>query len=253
MKDPRRLLEGDGTDIERNLLEAGQSEHPNLFSKRRAAIAIGAIGAASVWPTAAGATAKISKAGLPLLVKVFAIGAVSVGTLGTAGYFVTRPASKPATEAPAAPAQANPAPASHASKPAEAPPAANPGEAVPVESLEVEHRAEPARPAPVAQRAGGAPKSSASESTSIRDETRVIDEAQRAIEAGDIPKAKRTLDEYKRHHPRGTFEEEAVALRIEALSRSGKKDAAKALARSFRASYPNSPHLRRIDSVLAEP
>jgi hypothetical protein len=246
MKDPRRLLEGDGNDIERNLLEAGQAELPNSFSKRRAAIAIGAIGAASVWPTAAGATAKISKAGLPVLVKLFAVGAVGVGTLGTAGYLATRPAAPPATETTvAAPATASPAPARPARATVEAPAAA----AVPVESLEVERPAETARPAPV--RAGATPRTA--ETASISEEMRVIDEARRALEAGDSAKAKRTLDAYQREHPRGTFEDEATLLKIEALSRSGKKEAAKSLARSYRASHPNSPHLRRIDSVLAEP
>ena len=250
MTDPRRLLEGGGSNLERDLLEAGQAEVPDVSAKRRAAVAL-AIGAAtaSVWPTAAYATAKAGKAGMPLLLKFLAVGAVGAGTLGTATYLITRPEPAKITEA-ALPA-ADEAPARAAAKrttpkPAEAPAAA------PVETAEAPEAVAP-KVAEVRRSQGPSPQSSPAPASSISDEIRVLDQARRAIASGDSAAAKRALEQHRRQYPKGALAEEAVLLQIESLVRQGKRGAAKSLADRFRASHPNSPHLRRIDSVLAEP
>ncbi len=242
MSDPKRLLDGGGSEIERGLLEAGLSELPDASTKRRAAVAL-AIGAAttSVWPTAAYAGAKASKAGMPLLLKLLAVGAVGAGTLGTATYLITKPEPPAAT---AAPPQAAPRDAIKPPAPAKAPEPASP--TPPEETVQAP---EP-KTSPEVRRS---PAQSAPAASSISDEIRVLDEARRAIAAGDSAAAKRALEQHRQKYPKGALAEEAVLLQIESLARQGKRGAAKSLAERFRASHPNSPHLRRIESVLAEP
>ena len=143
MSDPRRLLEGGGNEIERDLLEAGQAELPDVSAKRRAAVAL-AIGAAtaSVWPTAAYATAKAGKAGMPLLMKLLAVGAVGAGTLGTATYLITKP--EPAKVTETAPATVAETTTRGAGKPRVAPKQAEaPAPATPVETAEAPSRRPP--------------------------------------------------------------------------------------------------------------
>ena len=118
-------------------------------------------------------------------------------------------------------------------------------QATPVEALELERPAEPAKAASGAARGSAAP-------SSLSDEMRQIDQARRALSAGDGAGALRALDEYRQQYPRGAFSQEAVLLRIQALVQTGNRSQAKSLADSFRAKNPNSPHLRRIDSVLGE-
>jgi TolA-binding protein len=248
MTDPRRLLDGGGSNLERDLLEAGQAELPEASAKRRAAVAL-AIGAAtaSVWPTAAYATAKAGKAGMPLLMKLLAAGAVGAGTLGTATYLITKNDPAPVTEA--APPAAVETATRGASKPRVAPkPVETPAPAEPVATAETAE----AKPAPEVRRSP-APQSQAAPASSISEEIRVLDEARRAIASGDSTAAKRALEQHRQKYPKGALAEEAVLLQIESLVKQGKRGAARSLADRFRASHPNSPHLRRIESVLAEP
>jgi hypothetical protein len=248
MNDPRRLLDGDGSYIERNLLAAGHDENPNEDAKRHAAIALG-IAAVSIWPAAASATAvataKASKASLPLIFKLLAVGAVGAGTLGTAQYLVSRSEPPPATETVSAKSTpSSPLPARKERVVADTS-KQDPTEAVPLESLELEQEASGRRgPGRVAAPAGTA---------SIADEIRALDEARRALANGDAATANRALDAYRRNFPKGALAEESTLLRIEALARGGNRGRAKALADRFRARHPDSPHLRRIDSLLGAP
>ena len=249
MTDPRRLLDGGGSELERDLLEAGQAEFPDASAKRRAAVAL-AIGAAtaSVWPTAAYATAKAGKAGMPLLMKLLAAGAVGAGTLGTATYLITKPPPAPITEtAPATVTETTgrSGKARVTPKQAEAP--------APAEPVAGAEASEPKVAPEVRRSPAPSPQSSPAPASSISDEIRVLDQARRAVAAGDSVAAKRALDQHRRQYPKGALAEEAVLLQIESLARQGKRGQAKSLAERFRASHPNSPHLRRIESVLAEP
>jgi hypothetical protein len=242
MTDPLRLLDGGGTDIECNLLLADRGETPDAFAKQRAAVAL-AIGTASVWPIAATAT-KTSKAGASVLLKLLAIGAVGAGAWGTAHYLRSRPEPAPMHEVARAPAVNAPG-AEHTALPT------NPTETVtPLESLERERPAEASHRAP--SNAAMAP-SAPVEGASITNEIRMLDAARRAQAGGDAAGAIRALDDYKREYPRGALAEESVLIRIEALARLGNVTAARSLAKKFRATHPDSPHLRRIDSILAEP
>ncbi len=69
--------------------------------------------------------------------------------------------------------------------------------------------------------------------------------------AGDDPaRALATLDEHAKHYPLGALREEAAALRVEALARSGDASAARAAAARFRTLYPSSPYAERVRSII---
>jgi hypothetical protein len=249
MTDPRRLLEGAGTDIECNLLAADSTEMPDAAAKRRAAMAL-AIGTASMWPVAAAATTKASTKVSVSLIKLLLIGAAGVGALGTGYYLHSRSAAKPSTSAAglSAPVRGPVSPAVNAKAADETvAPATPPAAVTPLESLERERPSEPAH------RAANAPAAPSAPAASISSEIRMLDAARRAQASGDGAGAIRALDEYKKQYPHGVLAEESSLLRIEALAKLGNLSAARALAQKFRAAHPDSPHLRRIDSVLAAP
>jgi TolA-binding protein len=162
-----------------------------------------------------------------------------------------RSSSKPAAHAAAAPAPiptAPPAPPSEEATNGVAGAAAPTSTVTPLESLERERT-----PAEAPHRASGAAATPVpAASASISDEIRMLDAARRAEASGDSAGAIKALDDYKKQYPRGMLSEESVLLRIQALARLGNRTAARSLAQKFRAAHPDSPHLRRIDSVLAE-
>jgi len=241
MADPTRLLDGAGSDLERELLMAGCDELPDRAAKQRAAAALAIGAAASIWPAAAATTAaKGAKAGVPLIVKLLAIGAVGAGTAGGAHYLRATAEPAPPREAAAVMQRA----AEPARPKAVAQPQAAEQEAMPVESLALEVPSDALKPAPGTR--------SSTEKASIADEMRVLDEARRALSAGDGAGTIRALDAYRKQFPRGSFSQEAVLLRIQALVQVGDHAAARSLAQRFRDRHPNSPHLRRIETILGE-
>lgn len=249
MTDPRRLLEGAGTDIECNLLAADRAEMPDAAAKRRAAMAL-AIGTASMWPVAAAATTKATTKASVSLAKLLLIGAAGVGALGTGYYLYSRSTATPSTATAqlSAPVRDPVSPAATARAAEDTTTPTAPAEGVtPFESLERERPAEPAH------RAANAPAAPSAPAASISSEIRMLDAARRAQASGDGAGAIRALDEYKKQYPHGVLGEESSLLRIEALAKLGNLSAARALAQKFRAAHPDSPHLRRIDSVLAAP
>ena len=78
----------------------------------------------------------------------------------------------------------------------------------------------------------------------------MIDAARRELRAGNPGGAVAELDRYHRKYKHGMFGQEAVMLRIEALSRSGNRSAARQLAKRFLASKPSSQYAKRIESLV---
>jgi outer membrane protein assembly factor BamD (BamD/ComL family) len=66
----------------------------------------------------------------------------------------------------------------------------------------------------------------------------------------DPRKALAIIDEDLRRYPGGVLRQEAEVIGIDALSRMGNVGAARARADKFRAMYPGSTHVRRIDAIL---
>jgi len=86
----------------------------------------------------------------------------------------------------------------------------------------------------------------------LADELALLDAARRALRRGNARVALSELDRHQAEFPRGLLGQEATLLRIEALVRSGNRPAAEALARQFLARQPNSPHAKRIESLLGQ-
>jgi hypothetical protein len=86
--------------------------------------------------------------------------------------------------------------------------------------------------------------------SSLRAETAQLDRARSAMAAGNAQAGLAELDRYLTVFPRGALRPEATLLRIKALVMTGDRVGAQALARSFAARYPQSPHLEQLRSLL---
>lgn len=214
MKDPKRLLDGDGTDFERALLRAVVTERPSRDLRRKMRLGIGLVGGAAVTKTASASWNQLAMAG------------VVVAGLVTGGAIIAQrePAPRAAVSAKA------PAPVAREAKPVEAI-----AEKV---GLPVEPRVEPERAPTPAPKPAVAPD--------IREEIRLLDQARTAVRGGESARALRTLAIYDQRFPRGQFRQEVLVLRIEALRQNGDPEQARALAKRFVAEHPNSPHVERV-------
>jgi outer membrane protein assembly factor BamD (BamD/ComL family) len=127
--------------------------------------------------------------------------------------------------------------------------------------LEAARAASPAMPATLAGSsaieapapAGGANAGSATAAIDAREEMRLVSAARETLRAGSATRALELLDEARRRFPSGTLVQEREALTIEAMARSGQRDAAVARARAFARDYPGSPYTARVQAVLTAP
>ena len=219
MNDPTRLVEDDGTPFERSLLSALRDERPSPDLELRMRQGLAMVGV-----TTAG---KVAFAGW-LKVAVASAVAASVGA-GVA-VWERRHEKPPAAEVRAAP----PPPVSPA------PPVAPPPEPA---STPVQPAAEPVS-APLARA-----RPAASSTRDLSEEIRLLDEVRAAVRDAAPKRALKILATYDRRFPRGQFQQEAQVLRVEALEKSGKKQAAHALGKKFLEEHPESPHVERVESV----
>ena len=83
-------------------------------------------------------------------------------------------------------------------------------------------------------------------------EIELIDRAQRAL-AHQPSVAQKWVEEHMRRFPEGTFVQEREAVAIEALVREGRMVEAGTRGAQFRARFPESAYLRRIDTWLRSP
>ncbi len=82
-------------------------------------------------------------------------------------------------------------------------------------------------------------------------EVAMLDEAQRALRAGNGEAADRALTQYQTKFGKGRLASEAQVLQIEALALKGNKAAAHARAQAFLAANPNSPYASRLRALTA--
>jgi hypothetical protein len=203
----KRLLEGDGSDVERGLLDALRSERPSseLEQRMRAAIGLAPI---SMVGTVAPEPSAPTAAAVPVTKTVgwgsLAAGSVAVAALVGGVLYLSQAGS--ADEAPIPlppPAPVTVTPPSEA----KAPPSPAPAADLRTEDLAVEQAPAKARPQP----AHVAPSSA-----SLREEIRLIDSARFAVKKQDSARALGILDQYARRFPNGAFTQEARVLRAEA-------------------------------------
>jgi outer membrane protein assembly factor BamD (BamD/ComL family) len=100
-------------------------------------------------------------------------------------------------------------------------------------------------PAPQAARSA----SSSVPSADLGEQIRLIEAARAGVAAHDAKAAMAALDTYAAKFPRGSFGQEAMVLRIRAIDQSGNLPRATALAKSFVARFPNSPHVARLKPI----
>jgi len=103
-----------------------------------------------------------------------------------------------------------------------------------------------ARPAPSARPAASEEDPGASEHAEVA----LLAQAQAALAARPAETLAR-CDEHARRFASGTLVQEREVLAIDALLRLGRRPEAEARASRFRASFPRSGHLRRIEALLA--
>ncbi|MFO0641965.1 MAG: hypothetical protein U0183_22265 [Polyangiaceae bacterium] len=212
--------------------------------------------------------------------KVVAISAVVVSSAVVSVHVATRPSSSleapaplaPPTHADAPPARLSALPAPRASAevaaepvevaPVVTAPLAAPAIDEPKPSAAVVARPEiaPAKSAPLvavperpsaspSEAPPAAPKASGS-TTRVADEVAMLDRAKARLAANDPAEALAILAEYGHAFPRPVLYEEALALRVEALVRQGRRAEAEALARPFLEKSPSSPVAARVVRAL---
>ena len=103
---------------------------------------------------------------------------------------------------------------------------------------------------------GTAPKTAslakiATDTPSLEGEVAALDRARAALAAGDSARTIDLLDGYEQAFPKGALRPEATYLRIQALSKSGQRDAARELAARFLAKHPSSPHAAQLQALLS--
>ena len=142
----------------------------------------------------------------------------------------------PATQAPATVDEASAAPVLPAAE-------AHDDDASPAEPRAQQHRG-------AAAGTSSADKVNASDS-SLDGEVTALDRARSALGAGDATRALELLGQYEQAFPKGALRPEATYLRIQALSKSGQRDAARELAARFLAKHPSSPHAAQLQALLS--
>ena len=192
MKDPKRILDGDGTAFERALLGAMAGERPSADLHRKMRLGIGLVGV--------GAVAKAASASFNQL----AIAGVVVIGLVTGGAIVAkRESASRVAESVVAPAIAA----------APDPVKAAPVEPIPVTALDA--RVEP--PAKAVGREPARREGKIAPVLDIREEIRLLDEARSAVKSHSSARALRVLAKYEQRFPRGQFRQEMQVLRMEVL------------------------------------
>jgi outer membrane lipoprotein YfiO len=258
MKTARTRLGEGKSDFERRLLRAYQHEGPSDEARGKvlAIVGVGSALGASAAASTASATPKIVSAFAASLGKWISAGALVVAATGLAagGYVLVNPPPEGATNtAPAAAsASAVVSPPPRARAPvstATSIPTIAPVEAVPTSDAPV---ARSLVAPPRAEAASVARPAAPADPLLLGDQVAAIDRAREALSSGDATRALAALEAYEKSFPNGTLNQEATALRIEALLKMGNRAAAAALADSFLAAHPTSPYASRIRSLLGQ-
>lgn len=191
---------------------------------------------------AGAAGAALTKAGLATLAAGAVIVAIAVATRSNAPVTPTTAATRSTTDA-------SPAVATAASV-AEPAPASISVDDLPAASAGLVNRAvasASARP-PVSAAPAASDKDPAA--ATERAEVALLADAQAALTVRPAESLAR-CDEHARRFATGTLVQEREVLAIDALMRLGRRPEAEARANRFRAAFPRSGHLRRIDALLA--
>jgi len=257
---PKRLLDGEGTDLERLLLASGRAARPSARTKWRTGVVFFLMGIGTV--SKAHAVALLgAKARAWTIAQWLALG---VGT-GAAGWVAVH-ARAEMPEPVVAVADPSPRRVPHSPSfldssanvtPPSAPTA--PPLTVVEASAPRETRAPVSAQTSVSRSKRGAPATtpktveSPTSERSIASEVEELDRARQALGAAEPKRAIDRINRYDRLFPQGTLREEALRLRIEAVVSTGERATARSLAQRFHALYPDSTHAERLKALVREP
>lgn len=228
-----KLVPDAPTPLEKMLLDASRAERPSDEHKARlrAALGLGAPLAAPLPapPAPVAEVARVTRKSLSAT-KV----ASGLAALALIGALVVARRSEPPTVAPArvvAPVEVG---TSQVASPVAEPPAPAVSALPPV--VEAAPRVGRSAPQPAA-------------SADLSEQIRLIEAARSGLAARDTKSALSALGSYASRFPRGAFGQEALVLRIRAVDQSGDFARATALAKSFVARFPQSPHVARLKPI----
>ncbi len=245
MTDPKRLLDSrDG--IARQLLEAGRRDAPSSASFQRALTTASAAAAA----TTVGASAAATATGVGMWLKWLGIGALSglvcVTAVNVVGHDGSRQSARQ-TDSQSSPRHQSKQPRAQAPVPAAATaPNASAGAANEKAVAPVPHASAPTAVAPDL---GTAP--TAEPTGGLKDELSRLDAARTELRGGNAGGALRLLDEFARRFPKPRLGEEALMLRVEALTNLGRCADAKRYGQVFLQQHENSVLGQRLRTLLA--
>jgi hypothetical protein len=240
-----RLVAGEATDFERQLLGAWDRRQPSAEARSRV-LAVAGVGlGAAVLTSAAGATAAKAagtsiapKAVLgwsAVLMKWLAVGFVgATATAGAVAYV------HQTSRLAAGPTESTPTQLAPVARPA-APVAASTAD--PQRTIELGPDTVPVAKA----------KAPSVRSSTLDDEVSIIDQARRAVTSGEAAEALQIVGSYDAKYPGGALSQESTEIRIEALIAQGNRPVAERLATKFIASHPSSPYVHRIRALLGDP
>ncbi|MFZ5890513.1 MAG: hypothetical protein ACOY0T_05535 [Myxococcota bacterium] len=244
--EPDRLMRSGDTRL-RSLLESARRDAPSARALRRAPVAISALLAAgtaeaagaALGGTAAAAAPKAATLAITTAGKWLAIGVVT-GSLFSAGALELQPAKPPGSTSTrpkitqAAPKSRNTsAPSERKAEPVE--PIAAIAASATVVNAEVRTAPTPSSSIRAAARAD------------LAREIAVLDAATAALSAGAPDRALRLLDSAPELR---TLAPEATVLRVRALLRSGRRDAARQVVEAFAISAPKAPQLAVLRELI---
>lgn len=237
-----KLVPDSPTPLESLLLDASRAEAPSSEHKARLRAALGLgmpLSGPFVAPPPAAAPAPLqpaaAAAGKSLTAVKVAVGVAGLALVGALVLTFQGPAASPPVTA-VAPARVVVPPAP--------PRATESAEELAVSPLPpVEEPATESAPRPARGSAAPAP------SAELSEQIRLIEAARAGVVGRDAKSALAALDSYAAKYPRGAFGQEATVLRIRALDQSGDSARATALAKSFVARFPQSPHVARLKPI----
>lgn len=273
MKDPMRLIEAEGTEFERLLLQTAAREVPSPEVSARmlagaasagAAVALlssmelarggavtlaqGGAGTGAVAGAASGSIAPPAAASLlgSWLVKWGVLGALFSGAV-VSGFLVVqsgREHAKGSSGAVLAPAPAV-VDARAPSDGAETAPSSARIRETSLEAPTPPARSTPAAPADV-KMASGSSAVAAPAPSSLAQELALLDAARQALTAGEAEKALALISSYRKRFPHGALGQEATVLEVDALEAKGRAAQATDLKEQFLAEHPDSAHRERV-------
>jgi hypothetical protein len=226
MDEPDRMLEQSGSLLERALLQEGRSYRGPAELRAHTLAALGlagsaglATGGALAWLLAKTWTTKL----------LLAMSAATLLVAIPVGYVTLRATEKPAAAPP--------------SLPAVMPPPSQPTTETPdLEAIVPSPVVAPPAVTPTVP----ARTPAVSASSALRAELAALDAVRSTLANGDSVGALSFLDAYFRTFPRGRLHLEAEVLRIDALAKGGKLDAARRYAQEFLKRNPRSVLTARV-------